>query len=308
MNIAAIDLNLLRAFDALMALRNVSAAGVKVGLSQPAMSNAVGRLRKMCGDPLFVRTNRGMQPTPFAQELAPAVRQALTLIAAALESSQRFDPATSTRRFTLVLSDVGAVLYLPKLLATIAGHAPRVDLRVLQLPEDRIQLAMENLEADLVVGNPNFPSRTLYQQRLFQDCHVCLMRKGHPLANRRLTRSSYVRAAHVVTRLPWGATFIERTLSDLGITRRVQVEVPGYVALLRVVQCTDLLATVPKLAMQLAPEPSRLTFGNLPVAVPDTQVRQYWHPRFHRDLGNRWLRSLFVQLFGDSSASVVPPN
>ena len=226
MNIDAIDLNLLRAFDALMALRNVSVAGAKVGLSQPAMSNALARLRKMCGDPLFVRTNRGMQPTPFAQELAPAVRQALTLISAALESSQRFDPATSARRFTLVLSDVGTVLYLPKLMAAIVRHAPRVDLRVLQLPEDRIQPAMENLEADLVVGNPNFQNRTLYQQRLFQDSHVCLMRKGHPLANRRLTRSSYVRAAHVVTRLPWGATFIERTLSDLGITRRVQVEVP----------------------------------------------------------------------------------
>jgi DNA-binding transcriptional LysR family regulator len=308
MNIDSIDLNLLRAFDALIALRNVSDAGARIGLSQPAMSNAVGRLRKACGDPLFVRTNRGMQPTPFAQQLAPAVRQALTLISAALQAEHRFDPAGSTRRFTLLLSDIGAVLYLPALLAAIGRQAPRVDLRVLQLPEDLLLQAMENLEADLLVGNPEFTSRTLYRQRLFQDSHVCVMRRGHPLAGGRLDRSGFVGAAHVVTRLPWGATFIERDLANKGIKRRVQVEVPSYAALLAVVARTDLLAIVPKLVVQLAPDPDRLTFGNLPVPLPDTQVRQYWHPRSHHDAGNRWLRSLFVELFAKSAALEIAPK
>src|SRR4051794_27911380 len=107
MNIATFDLNLLRAFDALMDTRSVSVAAAMIGLSQPAMSNRLTRLRRDCSDPLFVRTTKGMVPTPFAEELAPTVRQALALLSNALDGGHRFDPASSSRRFSLVLSDIG---------------------------------------------------------------------------------------------------------------------------------------------------------------------------------------------------------
>jgi DNA-binding transcriptional LysR family regulator len=312
MNIAAFDLNLLRAFDALMETRNVSIAAAIMGLSQPAMSNRLTRLRRDCSDPLFVRTNKGMVPTPFAEELAPAVRQALVLLASALDGGHRFDPASSTRRFSLVLSDIGAVLYLPQLLATLSQLAPNVDLRVLHVPEDRILQVMEDMEADLTVGNPEFPSGALYQQTLFQYGHICLMRKGHPLAGRALTLDDYIAADHAVTRLPWGATYIERTLANMGIRRRSKIEVPTYLALISVVGCSDLIATIPALAVKLAPAPQQLATCELPFSIPFSQVKQHWHPRLHHDAGNRWLRTLFVQLFSGTStrefASELAPS
>ena len=151
-NIASVDLNLLVAFDAILRERSITLAAQRIGLSQPAMSSALGRLRRTFNDQLFVRTRDGMQPTPYAQLLAPPIQRACELIADSLQVGADFDAATSTRTFTLYMTDIGEAVFLPRLLGALGTRAPRVSLRVLRIPERGAHDAMAAGEVDVAVG------------------------------------------------------------------------------------------------------------------------------------------------------------
>jgi DNA-binding transcriptional LysR family regulator len=299
MNINTFDLNLLRAFDALMSERNVSAAGARIGLSQPAMSHALSRMRNLCDDPLFVRTSQGMQPTPYAEDLAQPVRSALALLAAALEQSNKFDPATSDRKFKLVLTDIGQSVFLPPLIQEINARAPNVRVSVLQLAHDALAGAMESGAADLAIGGIPTPSDGYFQQRLVVDRYVCVMRRGHPLAGRTLTVDDYVQAAHAVPAPTWynANTRIDRALAEARLVRRVQLEFPHFLVLPMVLRGTDLIATVARTLSDTLMSRDEFVTSELPFEVSPIEIRQFWHPRFHQDAGIRWLRNFFANHF-----------
>ncbi|WP_255214096.1 LysR family transcriptional regulator, partial [Burkholderia pseudomallei] len=178
-----LDLNLIPYLVALNEARNVSRAGELLGVSQPRVSAALGRLREHFGDPLFVRTSRGMEPTPRALALIPAARDALASIERGLGAPHEFDPAKSARTFSIALSDVGEIVFLPRLLQAFAQHAPHANLRSASLSHAEVAHALEDGGVDLAVGYfPDLGGTNFFQQRLFTHRFICLLRRGHPLA------------------------------------------------------------------------------------------------------------------------------
>jgi DNA-binding transcriptional LysR family regulator len=263
------------------------------------MSNALARMRSLCDDPLFVRTSQGMQPTTFALELAEPVRQALSLVSSALQVSNRFDPAKASRRFTLVMSDIGEAMFVPPLMKAVQRQARLIDIRVLQLPRDRVAVVLETGAADLALGRFADLLKSYFAQRLFTDDYACIMRKSHPIAKkRRMTLADYEGASHVVAAPPgYGGAQIDATLAERGIRRRVQLEVPHYLVIPLILKDTDLIATVPERVLRTIPNPTDFHVTKLPLQVAKVEVHQFWHARFHHDAGNKWLRAIFADYF-----------
>ena len=302
MNLSSVDVNLLVAFNALLKERNVTMAANRIGLSQPAMSNALARLRKLFNDPLFVRTVAGMQPTPYAQQLAEPISRACELLEGALQIDAGFDPATSTRKvFTFYLSEIGEVVFLPKILLRLQNLAPRLGVKVSRVPESGAQAAMEAGEVDLAIGI--FPSLKagFYQQRLYGDKFVCIVRRGHPLIRSAPSLEAYVAASHAIVASTGTGhdTAVEQVLLKHRLQRKIAVTVPHFMALPAIVAQTDAIATIPsRMAAALEPQ-SNLSVFDAPIKFPRIEIRQHWHERYHHDAANKWLRELVAQLLKD---------
>src|SRR5262245_2997057 len=198
MNVQGLDLNLLRVFDAVLRDRSVTGAARHLGLTQPAVSNALARLRTSFDDPLFVRTPEGMDATPFARELAEPVRQALALLESALAHGPGFDPATSTRAFRFYMSDLGQIEFLPPLVEFAQRTAPGVRLEAVALEVEDIGDALASGALDLAVGFLPGLGQPVRRQPLFRDPYVCLMRADHPAARGRLTKKAFLEASHAL--------------------------------------------------------------------------------------------------------------
>src|SRR5688572_3229581 len=220
MNVHDIDLNLLRVFDAVLHERGVSPAAARLGLTQPAASNALARLRKVFGDALFVRTPRGVDATPFARELAEPVRQALALLESAFAHGPGFDPATSTRAFRFYMSDLGQIEFLPPLVERAQRLAPGVRLEAVALEVEDIGDALAAGALDLAVGFLPGLGPPVRRQPLFRDPYVCLMRADHPVG-RRLTRKKFLAASHALVSYKGGHRVIEEALERAGLARRI---------------------------------------------------------------------------------------
>lgn len=314
MDIKKLDLNLLLAFDALMQDGNLTRAGYRVGLSQPAMSHALGRLRKLLGNSLFVRVPTGMEPTEHAQRIAPVVREGLRLLQSAMQGTALFDPATCDRTFQIIMSDIGALVYLPRLITRLKEVAPQVNIRILQMPREAYHEAFFSGEADLAIGFlPNLKAG-FYQQRLFSDSYVCLVRKDHPRIRNRISLAQFAAESHVMIE-PGGSpyrsasqqtsttTLIERYLAERNLSRRIALKVPHFVVVPQIVQSTDLIATIPSYIMRYNQPWPNLKILGLPLEVPKFEIRQFWHQRNHDDAANRWLRSEISLLFTDGPKS-----
>jgi DNA-binding transcriptional LysR family regulator len=249
------------------------------------------------GDPLFVRTRRGMEPTHRALALHEKVRPGLLLLRAGVDSAEHFDPAYSQREFRLLLSDVGQVLYLPPLMAELRRVAPGVSLTAVPLPRELYRDALEAGEVDLAIGYLPKIGEVFFQQRLLEDQCVGLAREGHPRIGKNLTRVRYIAEAHVAV-TPLGATphLLEQSLQRLKVVRRVALTVPNFLAAPLIVRGTDLLGCVPHRVLRAMPTISGLRVLPLPFATPPIVVNQFWHERQHLDEGHRWLRSLVAKV------------
>ncbi|MBL8376690.1 MAG: LysR family transcriptional regulator [Burkholderiales bacterium] len=299
MDSATLDLNLLRVLDALIETRKVTAAAQALDLSQPAVSFALAKLRRSFGDPLFVRTAGGMQPTPLAAGMAGAVREALELVRTRLMQQAAFDAATSGRTFTLSLSDAGEMVFLPRLLAALRERAPGINLVSTQVPAEELQRAMEAGRIDLAAGYfPDLRGDAFYQQRLFDQPYVCLMRAGRALPGGRLTRREFLAAQHAVV-LPQGRSqeIFERALAERSLTRRVVLAIPHFMSVPFVIMDSDLIATVPLSVAQAFCAAFPLKYCPLPIRLESVVLKQFWHVRFHRDPAGAWLRGLMRELF-----------
>lgn len=299
-NLRTFDLNLLRIFEAISHDGSVSKAADKLGMSQPAVSNALNRLRRQFDDPLFVRTQHGMEPTPKATRLAAAVHGGLTTIRAGLSSGVDFDPATSERRFTLLMTEVGEMLFLPVLLGTLKRSAPTIDITVLEHGVESYEDLLNNGIVDLAIGriqlSDTFSSELIHSSPFA----VVASRTNHFLKGGEdglpsLTLADYLEAPHVVVE-PRGSSPnpIRHALGPDYGRCRIALSVPHFMVLNEVLPGTDLLATVPK-----ACTPAILRSGGLcTVAIPfpaeENFVYQWWHRRNNQDAGHRWLRSVFA--------------
>jgi DNA-binding transcriptional LysR family regulator len=297
-NVTDLDLNLLRTFDAVLRDGSVTAAAERLGLSQPAMSNALSRLRRLLGDPLFMRTAGGMRPTPFAQQLAAPVRQALDLIHTTLLRQPGFDPRTSQRSFRFQLSDVGEIVFLPPLLERLQRDAPGVRIETQHLPQDQVSDALASGEIDLAVGFLPELFAGVVQKRLFRDRYVCLVRADHPTISSRLTLAQFLAATHVLVSSRGSAhEIVEQTLRNKGLQRRIALRVPHFTVVPMILARTDHMVIVPEGLVGAISPFGRFKSLKPPVDIPALDVKVHWHERFDQDPGMIWLRGLIVDLY-----------
>jgi DNA-binding transcriptional LysR family regulator len=309
MELARLDLNLLLVFHHLLQAKRVSAVAAVLGMSQPAVSSAVGRLRASLGDDLFLRTQHGMAPTPYALQLAEPVAIALEGLQQALNVRASFDPRTSERCFTLAMTDVGEMYFLPVLIDALAEAAPGVTLNVVAVTSASLKDDMASGRTDLALGLLPQLQAGFFQQVLFSQRYVCLMRQAHPLATSGdLTLSDFAQADHVrVLAAGTGHGRMDEALRELlareGLQRRIRLSVPHYVALGDVLGHADLIATVPERFAQRVTAPFNLVTRALPLSVEGSAIHQFWHARLHKDPGHQWLRGLVAQCFGEANSA-----
>jgi len=296
MNVHDIDLNLLRVFDAVLREKGVTPAAARLGLTQPAVSNALARLRKRLGDPLFVRTPRGVDATPFARELAEPVRHALALLESALSHGPGFDPATATRAFRFYMSDLGQIEFLPPLMERVQHDAPGVRLEAVALEVDDIADALAAGSLDLAVGFLPGLGAPVRRQALFKDPYLSLMREDHPVTA--LTKKRFLEASHALVSYRGGHRVIEEALERAGLSRRIALRVPHFTVVPMVLERSDLLLTLPARVARVYERRGNLASRPVPIPIPPAEVAVHWHERFEADSGNRWLRALIVELFG----------
>lgn len=300
MNVNDVDLNLLRVFDAVLRDKSVTAAAARLGLTQPAVSNALARLRRLLDDALFVRTPAGMHPTPFAQGLADPVRQALGLVETALARQSGFDPATSGRTFRFHMSDIGEMVFLPALVERLRRVAPAVRVEATALALDEITDALAAGTLDLAVGSLPGLARPVCTHVLFRDVYVCMMRADHPAIGRSLSQRQFAEVSHaLVSSLGGGHRVVEDTLARHGLTGKIALRVPHFTVVPMVLSRTDLVLTIPGRVAKIYEQDGPFKSLKLPLPIPPADVGIHWHERFERDPGNRWLRELMVELFAD---------
>lgn len=302
MELRDIDLNLLVVFNQLLTERRVSAVADTLGLTQPAVSNALKRLRKLLGDELFVRTGHGMAPTPYALQLAGPVADALGTLHGALNQQLRFDPANSQRSFTLAVTDIGEIYFLPVLMDALAERAPGVSISTVRNSGATLTDDMESGKLDLAIGLLPHLQAGFYQRRLFHQRYVCMFREQHPAVSLPLTLENFLALEHVVVVSGGtGHSEVDAMLERAGIQRRIRLTVPHFIAVGHILQRTDMIATVPERFAARCLAPFGLTAVPHPVSLPDIAIKLFWHARYHRDPASRWLRQLVFELFSESA-------
>jgi DNA-binding transcriptional LysR family regulator len=297
---SSIDLNLLSVFQEVYRERQISAAARRLGLTQSAVSNALARLRRTFGDELFVRTAHGMQPTPLAQQMAEPIGAAMAQVALALSQRSRFDPGTSSRRFTLAMTDVGEVYFMPVLIERCRACAPNVEIASIRANGLTLKDDMETGRVDLAIGAFEDVSEALYHRALFRQRFVSMFRKEHPLARGKVDLARFVAASHLIVdaaQSPYDR--INGLLEKAGVTAGTRFRVPHFTAVPYIVGTSDLVVTVPQKLAESAASPFGLKWIEPPLALPTLQTNVFWHRRFNHDPGIQWLRGLIADVFAE---------
>lgn len=302
MELTDIDLNQLVVFQQLMVARRVSKVAENLGLTQPAVSNTLARLRRQFGDDLFVRTPTGMMPTPFAEQLAEPIGYALGMIHSGLNQQQHFDPARVERPVTIGMTDIGEIVFLPALLAALHEQAPGIALRTVRTTATTLRDDMEAGQVDLAIGPLPQLKAGFFQRRLFRQRYVCLFRRGHPLDRRRLTLDGFQSAEHLVI-VSAGTSHgkVDDLIRRAGVERTVRLTIPHFVSVGHILRRTDLVATVTERLADGLLEPFDLTSRPHPIALPEVAINVFWHAKVHRSPLHQWLRGVVIDLFGDAA-------
>jgi DNA-binding transcriptional LysR family regulator len=309
MDLRAMDLNLLVVFNQLLLDRSVSVAADKLDLTQPAVSNALKRLRAVLKDELFIRTSRGMEPTPYALHLAEPVIYALGALQTAFTTRDTFDPLSSSRNFQLAMTDIGEMYFMPPLMVALSKVAPNVRVSTVRPNAGNLREDMESGSVDLALGLlPNLQAG-FFQRRLFRHRYVCVFRKEHPVARSPMTLKQFSELDHVgVVAANTGHGEIDGLLERAGIKRRLKLMLPHFIAVGHVLQSTDLIATLPERFAERCEAPFGLVTSPHPARLPDIAINLFWHAKFNRDPANMWIRQLFVELFADSEGEKAAPR
>lgn len=296
-NLAAVDLNLLVVFDALMAERNVTRAAARIGLTQPATSHALSRLRALFDDPLFVRAPKGMVPTSRATEVSGSIRSALARIEIALAPERAFDPAGSQRTFTIGLSDYAAFVLLPGLMERMGRYAPNVRIVARNTSHTRGLSMIDLDEVELIAGNfPEAPAH-MSEDLLFQEDFVTAARQDHPDLVDGLDVDAYLKLPHLHVSLkgePRG--YLDDVIQSQGLHRNVTVTVGHFLIAPFMLRATDAIATEPRRILEPLAKLLHLRLIRPPLPIPPFPVTQIWHRRYDADPGHAWLRSMVREI------------
>jgi DNA-binding transcriptional LysR family regulator len=298
MHIDKLDLTQIRLLAELSRLRSVSRAAQRIGISQSAASHALAKLRKMSGDPLFARTQDGLQPTPFGSRLSSASCEALDVLLSGLTPSDQFDPRKTTRIFSFFMNDIGQTIFLPPLIKFLKQNAPGASARVLPVPLDNPGVALSSGAVDFAAGYFDNLTTGFFQSLVFHERYACIVRTGHPKFRSGMTLEAFEQAEHAIADATGMAhAVVDRYLAKHRVKRNVTLRVPGLHVLPMIVANSDLVAIIPwRLADAFA---ARVSIKLLPppVAMPQFDVCIHWHERYHHDRAIRWMRRTFVDLF-----------
>ncbi|MGH8798462.1 MAG: LysR family transcriptional regulator [Caldimonas sp.] len=293
MHIGELDLNLLRIFDAVYRERSVSRAAESLALSQPAVSQGLGRLRIAMKDALFTRAAGGVAPTANADTLAQAVRQALHLVNEALQNADRFDPASARRTFRIHMSDIGESEFLPGLMHHVRKLAPGVRIETQQLEYAQIENALDTGKIDFAFGYLPGVEKTR-SQRLLIERYVVLARADHPLLTARPSRAALARLDYIVVRQH---TETAKVLEQMALQDNIRLNIPHFMVIPAIVGATDLAVVLPQRIAAKFAQAGRLRIAHPRWGIPDFTVALHWSNRAHNDPANQWLRRLTIELF-----------
>ncbi|MBU6958987.1 LysR family transcriptional regulator [Pseudomonas sp. CVAP len=293
------DLNLLRVLLAVYETGNVTAAAKRLGISQPATSAALARLRHSLGDPLFIRSGNLMEATPRAQGIIERTREVIEIIDRDILSGPTFDPATSEQEFVFCLSEVGEVVFLPALFQSLRSAAPHTRIRTVSLAPDELVENLHEGRVDAVLGYfPDLTTPNIYQQRLFSHDLVCLIRLDHPLAGERLSLEDFSRLEHLQVRDgSRRQEMFEAHLAKAGIHRNIVLQTSHYMSVPSIIERSDLIVVLPRTVANMYTHNLNVRMVEPPLDIPRYDLKQYWHARFHEAPRSVWLRRLIMSVF-----------
>lgn len=297
MNLNALDLNLLRVFDALMRERSATRAGERIGLSQPAVSAALNRLRHLVGDQLFVRRGNDMVPTPRAEDLAVPVRNALAEIEKAFAGGVAFDPARAERTFTFMGADFFSMRLMPALARRVSAIAPGVILRLLDSARGDVDRLLQEDLIDAALERPLQVPDWISSELLFRSPFLIIAARGNPqlagiAAGETIPLDLFCAMSHAIRSIDGSLNgFIDGALEAIGRHRRVVLALPHFHGIALSVAASGLIAAVPKQVADILPKDLGLSVYRPPVAMPEPEVRMYWHARHDDDPAHRWIRA-----------------
>ncbi|KYO84085.1 LysR family transcriptional regulator [Pseudomonas aeruginosa] len=294
MDLKKVDLNLLLIFDLIFKEKKVSAVADALGVSQPAISRSLKRLRELLGDELFYRTSTGMEPTAYALHMAEPISYALSSLSAALSDGAPFDPLHSKKEFIVRMSDIGEIYILPRLLRVLAEQAPGVSVTIVRGNNETLKSDMESGRIDLAIGLLELEAG-FFRRQLYKQGYVCVFRRDHPFAKEGLTLEDFLEADHVVvTAVGSGHAKVDELIEKKGIRRKIKLRVPQYASLEHLLKGSDLIATVPEALVQPGIFSPALGCSEHPVQLPRLSIDLFWHARLHRDPANQWLRNVIA--------------
>lgn len=290
------DLNLLPVFMALMEERSVTRAASRLGITQPALSNALNRLRETLRDPLFIRERYGVKPTQFAEEIAPVITETLNRLDEVILGRQHFDPATSTRQFNIASNSYVEIVLMPQVIARLRELAPGIKVSLTPFGTDVAETGVISGTTDMLLGRLVDPPDNLVVQHVMDDGLACVVRVEHPLVRDGISREQYEQLRHVNV-LPPGRLRVGlfQALDRQGLRRELAISVTHFLAVPEIIAATDYCATLPRLICNQIARDSRLKVLPAPVDLGTFPVEMAWHVRYRNDPAHQWLRQLIVE-------------
>lgn len=304
-----LDLNLLGVFDAMFREGSVTKAAQSLGLTQSAMSHALNRLRGFFEDQLFVKAGNRMVPTRKAEAMRDAVVEVMSTVRQKIFAGARFEPKLARRIFTLCMTDMGELVFLPPLLQRFKKEAPACSLRTLQVPIEQIESLLGAGEADLAVGSIRSAPEGLFHQRLFLHSFVTIVSARNKDVGTKLTRAQFEQMPHITVSLTGhSAKSYDQVLEEQGVKRTVAVMTPHFLMVpLLMDRHPELVATVPLELANVFVALGTIRKFDPPVPVPPFALNQHWHPRFHHDPAIVWLRDMMKRTF-ENYPQIVTSN
>lgn len=296
MKLRSINLNLLLVFDAVYSERSISKAAVKLHLSQPAVSNALTRLRERLEDPLFERNSQGMSPTPRAKVLMDPVRRALDILEQGLRRDDSFDFTHSDREFVIAVEDYGETIVLPRFVDWLAKTAPQVRINIRPEPSAQLESQLRDGTVDLALDYFALQHLGYESHRILSENLLTLSRRDHPTIGEQLSLDTYLKLHHIALVPRMRTTpMIDLALSKRGLKRSISVTVPHFLSMPVLVQSSDMICTLPRRMANLYADHFRLKVHTVPLRIPEFPIYLIWHDSLDGDAGHRWLRNHLIE-------------
>lgn len=296
MKLSDIDLNLFVVFDAIYTEGNLTRAGEIIGITQPAVSNSLSRLRNLFDDPLFVRTAEGMVPTPVAQNIIGSVRQALALIRSSVQESEAFDPKVSDKRYRVSMTDLSQAIILPRLFQMLRNEAPQVTIESYQVHRRDMNIELASGNLDLAIDIPLTPDPQIKQASLFSHPYVCVVKKTNELVGDTLDLETYLKLKHIhISSRRGGLGHVDLALGKMGQRREIALRTQHYLSTPQLVSTTNFALTVPKIFAEFLVHSVPARYMPLPFDVPNLETFLYWHESTDQDQANIWMRNLIIE-------------